>query len=254
MKTAADRSLNASATQASVATSASASVAPGAAAIFRRIYTRLGCHGRPPQFVVEFYPYANLVHTIRLRDDSAQVRLSDVLRGAKLEVMEAAAAVLLGRLYRRRPPRELIDAYRRYSTANATRKRVMRMRRRRGRRLQSGPAGATHDLAPMFSKLNKRYFRGRLHRPALGWSSRPWRAQLGCFDPGVDQIVMNRRLDRDTVPAYVVEYVLYHEMLHVKHPIRIASCGLQAHSAEFRKEERRYVSYDLAQRYLSRMS
>src|ERR1700683_3339117 len=226
----------------------------GGAAIFQRMYTRLGCHGRAHQFIVEFYAYANLVHTIRLRDDSALVRLSDILRGAKLEVMEAAAAILLSRLYRRRAPRELVEAYRRYSAALVTRKRVLRTRSRRGRRVEGGPTGAIHDLAPMFTALNKRYFGGRLHRPRLGWSSRAWRAQLGCFDPGVDQIVMNSRLDRENVPAYVVEYVLYHEMLHVKHPIRAAACGLQAHSAEFRREERRYASYEQAQKFLDRMN
>ncbi len=67
---------------------------PGGAAMFQRIYTRLGCHGRPPHFVVEFHPYANLVHTVRLREDTAHVRVSDILRGASFEVIEAAAAIL----------------------------------------------------------------------------------------------------------------------------------------------------------------
>ena len=47
--------------------------------IFQRIFTRLGCQGRPPQFQVELYPYANLSHTLRLRNDVAHVRLSDIL-------------------------------------------------------------------------------------------------------------------------------------------------------------------------------
>jgi hypothetical protein len=226
----------------------------GGAGAFQRVYTRLGCHARPPQFIVNFFPYANLVHTIRLRGEIAEVRLSDILREAPLEVIEAVAAVLLSRLYRRSAPREMIDAYRRYSTARGTRRRVLRTRSCRGRRVQSGPAGNVHDLAPMFSRINREYFGGRLHRPILGWSSRAWRAQLGCFDPGLDQIVMNIRLDRETVPAYVVEYVLYHEMLHVKHPLRAASCGLQAHSAAFRAEERRFKLYEKALKFLNRMS
>jgi hypothetical protein len=226
---------------------------PGGASIFLRIYTRLGCHARPPRFVVEFYPYANLVHTIRLREDVAYVRFSDVLRGASLEVMEAAAAILLSRLYRRRAPRELVEAYRRYSVAASTRRRVMTVRRRRGRRVRGTPQGQQFDLAPIFVALNRRYFGGRLHRPTLGWSSRTWRAQLGCFDPGLDQIILNRRLDRETVPKCVVEYVLYHEMLHVKHPIRAAACGLQAHSAAFRAEEQRFAGYNQAIRFIDRM-
>jgi predicted metal-dependent hydrolase len=227
---------------------------PGGARIFHRMYTRLGCQGRPPHFVVEFFPYANLMHTIRLREDAALVRLSDLLSKAPLYVQEAAAAILLARLYRRRPPRELLDAYRRFTMAHATRRRVVQMRRSRGRKLQSRPRGQVHDLSPMFTRLNRQYFSGRLRRPRLGWSGRAWRRQLGCFDPGVEQIVINIRLDRPEVPPFVVEYILYHEMLHVKHPIRAASCGLQSHSAAFRKEERRFRDYDRARRFLERLT
>jgi predicted metal-dependent hydrolase len=81
-----------------------------------------------------------------------------------------------------------------------------------------------------------------------------WRTQLGCFDPGLDQIVINARLDRAGVPQFVVEYVLFHEMLHVKHPMRAASCGLQAHSAEFRREEKRFTGFDRARRFLARLA
>jgi hypothetical protein len=226
---------------------------PGGAQIFQRIYTRLGCQARPPHFIVEFYPYSNLAHTIRLRDDTAYVRLSDILHSAPLSVLEAAAAILLGRLYRRRAPRELVEAYRHYSVARETHRRVMATRLKRGRRNETGAQGSTHNLAPMFSVLNRKYFGGRLHRPRLGWSKRNWRAQLGCFDPGLDQIVVNTRLDRAEVPQYVVEYVLYHEMLHVRHPIRVAACGLQAHSAAFRAEERRFADYDRAHKFLERL-
>src|SRR5438093_732498 len=90
---------------------------PGGAQLFQRLYTRLGCNGRPPQFAVNFHPYANLMHTIRLKDDAADVRISDVLRGAPLAIFEAAASILLGRLYRRRAPAELLAAYRRYIVA-----------------------------------------------------------------------------------------------------------------------------------------
>ena len=82
---------------------------PGGDRIFQRIYTRLGCQGRPPEFVVNYHPYAGLTHTIRLHGDTAHVRLSDVMRRATREVIESAAALLLGRLYRRRAPRELLE-------------------------------------------------------------------------------------------------------------------------------------------------
>ncbi|MGA3294234.1 MAG: SprT-like domain-containing protein [Candidatus Acidiferrales bacterium] len=225
---------------------------PGGERIFHRIYTRLGCEGRPPRFVVEYHPYTDLTHTIRLREDTAHVRLSDVLQRAPRVVVEAAAAILLGRLYRRRPPDDLLETYRRFSYARSTRRQLLLLRQRRARRAAHQPAGKHHDLGPLFDRLNQRYFQGALPRPCLGWSARVWRTQLGCFDPALDQIVINRQLDRDGVPEYVVAYVLYHEMLHKKHPIRFARCRRESHSAAFRSEEKLFADYPRAMQFLKR--
>ena len=221
--------------------------------VFQRIFTRLGCQGRPPQFQVELYPYANLSHTLRLRQDVAYVRLSDILQEAPVPVIEAAAAILLGQMYRRRVPRELRDLYRQFALAHSTRQNIARVRRKRARRIPDNPAGAAHNLDPMFVSLNAQYFEGRLRRPRLGWSKRPWRSQFGCYDHSLDQIVMNQRLDRAEIPAYAVEFILYHEMLHVKHPLRAAACGLQAHSPEFRAEEKRFADYVRARKFLDHL-
>jgi SprT-like family protein len=225
---------------------------PGGERIFHRIYTRLGCEGRPPHFVVEYHPYTDLTHTIRLREDTAHVRLSDVLRDAPRSVLEAAAAILLGRLYRRTPPQELLETYREFSYAGHTRRRVLRLRRLRARRPNHEPAGSHHDLAPLFATLNARYFDDSLPPPQLGWSARPWRSQLGCFDPALNQIVLSRRLDSDAIPEYVVAYVLYHEMLHQKHPMKFARCRRKSHSPEFRREEKVFAEYERAMKFLER--
>ena len=226
---------------------------PGGAQLFYRLYTRLGGLGRPPQFIVEFYPYSGLAHTIRLREHTAHVRLSDAMRRAPSIVLEAAAAILLSRIFRRRTPREFLEKYRSFAMAPATRRRVARLRRARARRVIGGPKGAAHNLAPMFVRLNRRYFAGRLRRPRLVWSERAWRTQFGCFDPALDQIVLNRCLDRAAVPACVVEYVLFHEMLHVKHPLRATRCRMQAHSREFLREEKKYPHHARARRFLHRL-
>lgn len=227
---------------------------PGGERIFHRIYTRLGCQGRPPHFIVKYHPYTDLTHTIRLREDVAHVRLSDVLRDAPAGIVEAAAALLLGRLYRRRPPTDLVEKYRQFSYAGKTRRRILQVRKKRARRTEHRPAGKHHDLAPLFDVLNTRYFENMLERPRLGWSSRAWRSQLGCFDPALHQIVLNRQLDSDTIPEYVVAYVLYHEMLHLKHPMKFARCRRESHSAAFRKEEKVFADYPRAMKFLERFS
>jgi hypothetical protein len=225
---------------------------PGGAQIFQRLYTRLGCNGRPPQFVVEFHPYTDLTHTIRLRDETAYVRISDVLRNASPTVMEATAAILLGKLYRRRAPSGMVEAYREFSYARSTRARLLRLRQQRARKSEHHPSGAHHDLEPMFDELNLHYFRGDLPKPRLGWSKRAWRTQLGCYDPALVHILINNQLDSPDVPAFVVTYVLYHEMLHVKFPMRFARCRRESHTPEFRREERNFADYQRAMRFLKR--
>ncbi|HTQ85267.1 MAG TPA: hypothetical protein VMI93_03570 [Candidatus Solibacter sp.] len=238
---------------------------PGGAAIFRRMFARLGCRGRAPHFAVEFYPYANLSHTIRLREEAAEARLSDLMRGAPLDALEAAAAVLLSKLYRLRLPAELAERYRRYAASAHVNRRVSRMRRHRGRRRHQGPSGSAHNLEHIFCRLNAGYFEGRLPRTDVGWSTAPWRRQLGVFDPGMRHIVINRRLDRGGVPEYAVAYVVFHEMLHLERsaPLNLRTaagalahrdfrCRLGLHTPEFRRAERRFKEFAAARRFLLR--
>ncbi len=225
---------------------------PSAPFLFQRMFTRLGCDGRPPRFHVEFFPYASLTLTIRRREEMVLVRLSDLLARASRPVLEGAAALLLARMYRKKAPASLVAPYLAYARSARTRGRLHRMRRSRVTPRAIHPRGEVFDLDALFDRINAQYFSGSLARPLLGWSTRTWRRQFGCYDPGPNQILLNRRLDRPSVPEFAVEYVLYHEMLHVKHPTRRSGCSLLSHSPEFRAEEKLFAHYAPARRYLER--
>jgi hypothetical protein len=227
---------------------------PGGAPLFQRMFTRLGCDGRPPRFRVEFYPYSSLVLTIRRREEVVFVRFSDLLRRASLPVLEGAAALLLGRVYRRKAPKTLVEPYLEYARSGRTRSRMNRMRSQRVRWSAHDTDGNHFDLHKLFDTLNTTYFLGQLARPHIGWSTRAWRRQFGCYDPGPNQILLNRRMDHPAVPQCAVEYVLYHEMLHVKHPTRRSGCSLVSHSREFREEEKRFPEFYRARKILDRMA
>jgi hypothetical protein len=230
------------------------SLLPGGGPLFQRMFTRLGCDGRPPRFRVEFYAYASLVLTIRRREEVVYVRFSDLLRRAPLAVLEGAAALLLARVYRRKAPRVLVDSYLEYARSDRTRTRINRMRHRRVRLAATNPRGKHFDLGRLFNELNKSYFAGGLEKPHIGWSTINWRRQFGCYDPGPNQILLNRRMDRPGIPQFAVEYVLFHEMLHVKHPTRRSGCSLVSHSREFREEEKRFAEFERARRVLDRLA
>src|SRR5262245_43575789 len=114
---------------------------PGGAPLFQRMFTRLGCDGRPPRFRVEFYPYSSLTLTIRRREEVVYVRFSDLLRRAPLSVLEAAAALPLARVYRRCAPTSLVEPYLEYARSGRTRSRMNRMRLHRVRLRHSGAQG-----------------------------------------------------------------------------------------------------------------
>jgi hypothetical protein len=233
------------------------------------MFARLGCHGRPPQFQVVFYPYASLSHTIRVRGEQAEARISDLMRGAPLEAQEAAAAILLAKVYRLRLPAELDRSYRTFADSRGLLRRLDRARRRRGRRKHTGPRGRAHDLAAIFERINIDYFSGALPTTEVGWSTHTWRRQLGVFDSGMRHIVINRWLDKPTVPEHAVAYVVYHEMLHLERSGLVPQCArngaagsngnglddrchLGLHTPEFRRAERRYREFAQARGFLLR--
>jgi hypothetical protein len=195
-----------------------------------------------------------LVLTIRRREDAMMVRFSDLLRRAPLSVLEGAAALLLSRVYRRKAPTVLTSPYLEYARCDRTRARINQMRHGRIRPGAAGPQGRHFDLDKLFDELNARYFDGKLRRPHIGWSNRSWRRQFGCYDPGPNHILLNRRMDFASVPQFAVEYVLFHEMLHVKHPTRRSGCTLVSHSREFRDEEKRFAEFARARRVLDQLA
>ena len=58
-------------------------------------------------------------------------------------------------------------------------------------------------------------------RPLLTWSGHVAKRSLGHYDPAHNTIVVSRVFDRKKTPRYAVEYLLYHEMLHLKHPVKV---------------------------------
>src|SRR5207249_11047221 len=97
---------------------------PGGAALFQRMFTRLGCDGRLPRFRVEFYPYSSPTLTIRRREEVVFVRFSDLSRRAPLPVHEAPAALLLSRVYRQAVAAWLVDPYLEYLRSSLTPRRM----------------------------------------------------------------------------------------------------------------------------------
>lgn len=202
---------------------------------------------------MEFCPFANANSFIRLDGDGIHVRITDALDRAPSEILEALAFILLFKLYKRPVPKAYSDRYRRFLNRKDMRSRLNLLRHARGRKLVSAPKGKVYDLEQIFDELNFAHFFGLMAPPTLGWSLRPSRLTLGHYDPSHNAIVISRLLDSDKVPRLAVEYVMFHEMLHLRHPVDHRGARRCVHTPEFREAEQKFPGYSEAKSLLKRL-
>ncbi len=223
-------------------------------ALFIEAFRQLAPTRAVPGIEVSYYPYAGINHTIRLRSGRIYVRVSDIFKSAPLNVHRALAFILVAKLLRRRIPEAHDRAYRDYACTPQILRASDIARRRRGHKKISSAQGRAYDLERMFRRLNRQYFDRRLDQPTLTWSQRRTRTILGHHDGVHDTIVISKTLDSREVPEWFVEYILYHEMLHIKHPARLINGRRYYHTKAFRAEEQRFLRYEEAQGWLDRIA
>ncbi len=219
-------------------------------ALFTDVFQQISQRRMQPEINVTFYPFAGLNHTIRIRNQRVYVRVSDILRNAPQAVYLALAHILVGKLFNQRAKTEYETLYRQYAYQPHILRASDLARQHRGRKQLSGAAGRTYDLERIFARLNRHYFSNLLPKPVLSWSTRRTKRILGHHDAVHDAIVISRSLDLASVPAYVVEYVMYHEMLHIKHKPHIINARRICHTPLFRADEKLFAYYDEALKWL----
>lgn len=219
-------------------------------AICARVFRQLRPRDPVPPIAVRFRPFANANSSVRLVAGRLELRVTDLLADAPAYVVESLAFILFSKLYRHRVPAEYQERYRRYLNAGDVRHRLVELRQRRGRKQLSGPQGQHRDLDALFDQLNTDLFANQLPKPRLGWSRRVSRTLLGHYDASHQAIVISRLLDSGSVPLLVLRYVMFHEMLHILHPVEYRGARRCVHTPDFRAAERRFPGLNEAKALL----
>lgn len=222
-------------------------------AIFQETYNELRPNSSLPELKVEFFAFANVNNTIRLRNGRLLVRLSDVLEGAPDSVLRAIAHILLAKMYRQPIDRSHAARYRKYVGSHDIVRKAHLVRQIRGRKRLRPARGHFYDLDLIFEELNTRFFHGLMARPRMSWSQTKTRRILGHYDPAHNAIIISRIFDHPAMPRYVLDYIVYHEMLHLKHPVRLRGSRRCVHSAEFQAEEKLFPGVKEANAFLKRL-
>ncbi len=225
--------------------------------MFERVFAHINPDAPCPEFIVYFYPYANIDSKVRMAPDRSwvEVKISDQLETAPAHVQEALAYVLLNKLYVGRAPPNANRTYKEYIRRPDVREKATQIRRRRGRKRIVHPRGEYHDLNELFDEINQRFFSKAIKKPHLGWSLSPSERLLGHYDATHSAIVISCVFDSAKIPRFLLEFVMYHEMLHIKHPVEYRPDGRRSiHTPAFKREERKFPRFKEASAMLKRLS
>jgi hypothetical protein len=223
---------------------------PAIRSLLERAYREVRPRAAAPEMQGEFFPFSSVNNTIRLRQGKLLVRFSDLLEGAPEAVLHAIAHILLAKIYRKPIDPSHALRYRQYLGRSEVTQKAHLLRQMRGRKRILGPEGKVFHLEHIFDDLNARFFHGLLGRPQMTWSRAHARNSLGHYDPAHNAIVVSRVFDHPRVPRYALEYLVYHEMLHLKHPVKVRGGRRCVHSPQFQAEEKLFPELPQAREFL----
>ncbi|HEX4319840.1 MAG TPA: M48 family peptidase [Acidobacteriaceae bacterium] len=221
--------------------------------IFEHEYRALRPRAPMPPFHIRFRRFVSLNTTIRLREGQLHVSLSDLLEGAPESVLHAIAHILIAKIYKKPIDRAHNHRYKRFQYSEAVARQTEQIRHARGAKRYSGPEGRYYNLEEVFDTLNAQFFHSLLGRPQLTWSEHHAKRLLGHYDAAHNTIVVSRVFDRPSSPRYAIEYLLYHEMLHLKHPVSVRGTRRCVHGAAFKADEKLFPQLDAALKFLKRL-
>lgn len=221
--------------------------------LFEEEYRAIRPRAPIPPIHIRFYRFTSLNTTIRLREGQLKIHLSDLLEGAPEPVLRAIAHILLAKLYRKPLDPSHNTRYRRFASSESVLRQTERIRQMRGRKKISTSKGDYYDLDEVFEALNTRFFHGLMGRPLLTWSEHRARRLLGHYDSAHNTIMVSRVFDRKNTPRYAIEYLMYHEMLHLKHPVKVRGGRRCVHPREFQAEEKLFPELEQAKAYLKQL-
>lgn len=103
-------------------------------------------------------------------------------------------------------------------------------------------------LAQSFERVNKTYFYGTLEQPNLVWGNHATRT-LGTYDYGTDTIRVSKLLQDDEL----LDYVMYHELLHKKLKFKSKGTYSRYHTKQFREQEQQFKNAKQCEQKLQKL-
>ena len=196
-----------------------------------------------------FYPSRSLRHTIYFQHGVIKIKIAESLSKAPERILKTLCTILLLKLFKIKVDRGLYKIYRNYLDGSDM---LVHSVRKRPPNPRYSPLGKYFNLRELFDQINQQFFNGQLNPPVLGWSLHKAYRRLGFYNQEKNLLVISQIFDTKHVPQNVVEYLLYHEMLHIAIPTVHNNGRRKIHSTAFRQKERKFPDYDRVQKWLTK--
>ncbi|EMJ96106.1 DUF45 domain-containing protein [Leptospira alstonii] len=194
----------------------------------------------------KFYPYSNLGSSIRISSEKLEFRIHSSYLKSEPKNLEAVIDLLLYKLLKRPIPDNLESTIRKFyenhsaqkSNTNKNRKKVQRSSEQNG------------QLREILERINESYLKIDLSDLEIFWGKSKSITRLGHYDPTHKMIVINPVLSLESVPDFVLEYIVFHELLHVHFPVSRKKGRNIIHGKEFKTFEKKFADYKRANTWL----
>ena len=200
---------------------------------------------------VSFHPFRSTLYTFKIFSDGvAKVKFHVAFRRAPEVVLAQASAIICCRSRGRKfLERDAYDAFVRGISPTE-----FDLPGARKSRQTSLPApGAHHSLDESFERVNSTYFQSQLAKPQLCWSPVRARRLLGSYHERKDRLIISQVFDSPKIPLWVLDYLMFHELLHKFLGIGRRGDGRRCmHGREFREIEKTYAYFDEAKAFLKK--
>ncbi len=218
--------------------------------LYRKVIAKLSPRNPPKGISISFYPYSRINHTIRIRNDVILVRLSDTFKEVPIEIHRALAEILTAKLFKKPVSKSTRSTYSDFVSSDAFRKTANEITKSRSRKKTGSPQGKVYNLEGIFEKVNLIYFQNSIAKPRIAWSARKTYRRLGNYNYDEDTITISRTLDSPETPKYVIEFVVFHEMLHKYHGVTRKNGRRYYHTPEFKRDEKKFSYYQEAEDWI----
>jgi hypothetical protein len=196
-----------------------------------------------------FYETKSISHTIQVRRKHIQIKIANSFQQAPEHILKYLAVILYSKIFRYKIDSKIRREYKRFIEEAILPNHKIRSRRPN---LKYKAQGEVYNLEYIFEDINRSYFQNHLKKPILGWSLNKSYTRLGFYAEDKNLLVISRILDAASVPLKVVEYMMYHEMLHIAIRTKILNGRRRVHPPEFKKLDRAFPNYAEIQKWINK--